>query len=261
MLCMTGDGILQNGAGDESNMALIAESDTRQSGSVPARKLGFGLVGSGKRAAVPSVFHEEEDDDAQKEKKMRPLVPIDYSNEELQAVQHAVSGAQPPNLVAAAEFAKRISNVAPKEEKPDAERGRRSHDRSSQRDRDRNDDGINRSRYDNKEKVLEWDRDRSGEHGLDKVKTPDKRKLLDAKQLIDMIPKTKEELFSYEINWAMYDKVSNSFYSSYCFGINRVKYLLSPCPHIFYYHARSSCSLMFSCCFVLHLHSMSFMRE
>ncbi|KAH8500418.1 hypothetical protein H0E87_015611 [Populus deltoides] len=175
----TGDGILQNGAGDESNMALIAESDTRQSGSVPARKLGFGLVGSGKRAAVPS---------------------------ELQAVQHAVSGAQPPNLVAAAEFAKRISNVAPKEEKPDAERGRRSHDRSSQRDRDRNDDGINRSRYDNKEKVLEWDRDRSGEHGLDKVKTPDKRKLLDAKQLIDMIPKTKEELFSYEINWAMYDK-------------------------------------------------------
>ncbi|XP_052311075.1 RNA-binding motif protein 25 isoform X4 [Populus trichocarpa] len=202
----TGDGILQNGAGDESNMALIAESDTRQSGSVPARKLGFGLVGSGKRAAVPSVFHEEEDGDAQKEKKMRPLVPIDYSNEELQAVQHAVSGAQPPNLVAAAEFAKRISNVAPKEEKPDAERGRRSHDRSSQRDKDRNDDDINRSRYDNKEKVLEWDRDRNREHGLDKVKTPDKRKLLDVKQLIDMIPKTKEELFSYEINWAMYDK-------------------------------------------------------
>ncbi|KAL9401560.1 hypothetical protein Peur_005409 [Populus x canadensis] len=225
----TGDGILQNGAGDESNMALIAESDTRQSGSVPARKLGFGLVGSGKRAAVPSVFHEEEDDDAQKEQKMRPLLPIDYSNEELQAVQHAVSGEQPPNLVAAAEFAKRISNVTPKEEKPGVERSRRSHDRSSQRDRDHNDDDINRSRYDNKEKVPEWDRDhndddinrsrydnkekvpewdrdRNREHGLDKVKTPDKQKLLDAKQLIDMIPKTKEELFSYEINWAMYDK-------------------------------------------------------
>jgi hypothetical protein len=28
-----------------------------------------------------------------------------------------------------------------------------------------------------------------------------------AKQLIDMIPKTKEELFSYEIDWAVYDKV------------------------------------------------------
>nr|XP_034923052.1 RNA-binding protein 25-like isoform X1 [Populus alba] len=202
----TGDGILQNGVSDESNMASTAESDMRQSGSAPARKLGFGLVGSGKRAAVPSVFHEEEDDDAHKEKKMRPLVPIDYSNEELQAVQHAVSGAQPPNLVAAAEFAKRISNDTPKEEKPDVERSRRSHDRSRQRDRDCIYDDINRSRYDNKEKVPEWDRDRNREHGLDKVKTPDKQKLLDAKQLIDMIPKTKEELFSYEINWAMYDK-------------------------------------------------------
>ncbi|KAJ6898898.1 hypothetical protein NC652_025416 [Populus alba x Populus x berolinensis] len=203
-----GDGVLQNGTGDESNMALMAEPDTRHSGSAPARKLGFGLVGSGKRAAVPSVFHEEEDDDARKEKKMRPLVPIDYSTEELEAVQPAVSGAQPPNLVAAAEFAKRISNVAPKEEKPDVERerSRRSHDRSGQRDRDRNEDNINRNRDDNKEKVPERDRDRNRDHGLDKVKTPDKQKLLDAKQLIDMIPKTKEELFLYEINWAVYDK-------------------------------------------------------
>ncbi|KAJ6718975.1 SPLICING FACTOR PWI DOMAIN-CONTAINING PROTEIN / RNA RECOGNITION MOTIF (RRM)-CONTAINING PROTEIN [Salix purpurea] len=205
-----GDEVLQNGTGDESNMTLMAEPDTQHSGSAPARKLGFGLVGSGKRAAVPSVFHEEEDDDARKEKKMRPLVPIDYSTEELQAVQPAVSGAQPPNLVAAAEFAKRISNVAPREEKPDVERerSRRSHDRSSQRDRDRNEDNSNRNRDDNKEKVpdRDRDRDRNRDHGSDKVKTPDKQKLLDAKQLIDMIPKTKEELFLYEINWAVYDK-------------------------------------------------------
>ncbi|KAJ6771720.1 SPLICING FACTOR PWI DOMAIN-CONTAINING PROTEIN / RNA RECOGNITION MOTIF (RRM)-CONTAINING PROTEIN [Salix koriyanagi] len=203
-----GDEVLQNGTGDESNMTLMAEPDTQHSGSAPARKLGFGLVGSGKRAAVPSVFHEEEDDDARKEKKMRPLVPIDYSTEELQAVQPAVSGAQPPNLVAAAEFAKRISNVAPREEKPDVERerSRRSHDRSSQRDRDRNEDNSNRNRDDNKEKVPDRDRDRNRDHGSDKVKTPDKQKLLDAKQLIDMIPKTKEELFLYEINWAVYDK-------------------------------------------------------
>jgi RNA-binding protein 25 len=241
---MAGDEVLQNGNGDESNMALMAEPDTRHNGSAPARKLGFGLVGSGKRAAVPSVFHEEEDDDARKEKKMRPLVPIDYSTEELQAVQPAVSGAQPPNLVAAAEFAKRISNVAPKEEKPDVERerSRRSHDRSSQRDRDRNEDNINRNRDDNKEKVPERDRDRdrNRDHGLDKVKTPDKQKLLDAKQLIDMIPKTKEELFLYEINWAVYDKVSNPVYalllSSYCFGISCVKYFFNY-PFSFYYHA------------------------
>ncbi|KAF2292728.1 hypothetical protein GH714_027664 [Hevea brasiliensis] len=202
---MTDDGVLQNGTIDESTMTSMTESDLRRSGNVPTRKLGFGLVGSGKRATVPSVFHEEDDDDAHKEKKMRPLVPIDYSTEELQAVQPTVTGAQPPNLAAAAEFAKRISNVTSKEEKPDVERerSRRSHDRSSQRERDRNDEDINRMK-DEKDKILEQDRNR--EHGLDKVKTPDKQKLLDAKQLIDMIPKTKDELFSYEINWAVYDK-------------------------------------------------------
>uniref|UniRef100_A0A2P2J7B2 PWI domain-containing protein n=1 Tax=Rhizophora mucronata TaxID=61149 RepID=A0A2P2J7B2_RHIMU len=195
---MTDDVILQNGTSN-----LMAESDAQQSGNAPARKLGFGLVGSGKRAAVPSVFHEEDDDEAHKDKKMRPLVPIDYSTEELHAIQPA-SGAQQPNLVAAAEFAKRLSNVAPKEERSDAEkeRNRRSRDRS--RDRDRNEEETNRTRDENKERILEWDRDRG--HGIDKVKTPDKQKLLDAKQLIDMIPRTKDELFSYEINWAVYDK-------------------------------------------------------
>ncbi|KDO82453.1 hypothetical protein CISIN_1g002335mg [Citrus sinensis] len=196
----------QNGNGDESTNVPIAASDMRQSGNVPARKLGFGLVGSGKRTAVPSVFHVEDDDDADKDKKMRPLVPIDYSTEELQAAQPHVSGANPPNLAAAAEFAKRISNVNSKEEKSDAERerSRRLHDRSSQREKDRSDEDNNRTRDEHKEKILDRDRDR--EHGLDKVKTPDNKKLLDAKQLIDMIPKTKEELFSYEINWAVYDK-------------------------------------------------------
>lgn len=199
---MTGDGILQNGSGDELN---TIPSETRQSGGLPAKRLGFGLVGSGKRTAVPSVFHEEEDDEAQKEKKMRPLVPIDYSAEELQAVQPASTGALPPNLVAAAEFAKRISNVNSKEEKPDSERerGRRSSEKSSQRDRDRNDEDTYRSKDENKT----IDRDRERDHVLDKVKTPDNKKLLDAKQLIDMIPKTKEELFSYDINWAIYEKV------------------------------------------------------
>ncbi|OMO52786.1 hypothetical protein COLO4_36971 [Corchorus olitorius] len=195
-----GDRNIQNGSVDESNMASVAASDTRQSGNAPARKLGFGLVGSGKRTTVPSVFHEEEDDDAQKEKKMRPLVPIDYSTEELQAVQ---PDGPPPNLVAAAEFAKRISNVNSKDEKPDGERERSRH--KSSRDRDRNDDSNNRTRDDSKEKVADH-RDRDREHGPDKVKNTENQKLLDAKQLIDMIPKTKEELFSYEINWDVYDQ-------------------------------------------------------
>ena len=190
-------------------MASIGASDTRHTGNAPAKKLGFGLVGSGRRTAVPSVFHEEEDDDARNDKKMRPLVPLDYSTEELQAVQPTVPGAPPPNLAAAAEFAKRISNVNPKDDKPDADRERsRRSDRSSQRDRDRerSDEDVNRTR-DEKARILDWERDR--EQGLDKLKTPDNKKLFSLKQLIDMIPKTKEELFSYEINWAVYDKVCN----------------------------------------------------
>ncbi|KAF7124443.1 hypothetical protein RHSIM_Rhsim12G0047400 [Rhododendron simsii] len=195
----------ENGNGDESVAGSNAALDTRHDSNSSSKKLGFGLVGSGKRTAVPSVFNEEEDEDARKDKKMRPLVPIDYSTEELQAVQSTISGAPSPNLAAAAEFAKRISSVT-KEEKPDAEkeRSRRSHDRSSLRDRGRNDDETSRGRDEGRKDNYARSRDR--EHGLDKAKTPDNQKLLDAKQLIDLIPKTKDELFSYEINWAIYDK-------------------------------------------------------
>ncbi|PON59329.1 Splicing factor-like protein [Parasponia andersonii] len=192
-----GETILQNGGtSEESAMAPVAAIEMQHNGNVATKKLGFGLVGSGKRATVPSVFNEEDDEDAHKDKKMRPLVPIDYSTEELQAVQPTVSGATQPNLVAAAEFAKRLSNVGPKEEKPDTEKER------SKRSRDRNDEDANRSKNETKEKTHDTDR----EHGLDKVKSTDNKKLLDAKQLIDMIPRTKEELFSYKINWAIYDK-------------------------------------------------------
>ncbi|XP_028786113.1 RNA-binding protein 25 isoform X1 [Neltuma alba] len=197
----------ENGISDESTMASVTVSDTRQSGNAPAKKLGFGLVGSGKRTTVPSVFHEEEDDDAHKDKKMRPLVPIDYSTEELQAVQPTASGVggPPPNLAAAAEFAKRLSNANIKEEKADGEwdRSRRSNEKSNYRDRDRNDD-VSHNKDESREKISDRDRDR--DRGLEKLKTSDNKKLLDAKQLIDMIPKTKDELFSYEINWAVYDK-------------------------------------------------------
>ncbi|MED6143664.1 hypothetical protein PIB30_007964 [Stylosanthes scabra] len=200
-----GDANSLNAMNDESAMASVSENDARSSGNAPAKKLGFGLVGSGKRTTVPSVFHEEEDDDAHKDKKMRPLVPIDYSTEELQAVQPTPSGPTPPNLAAAAEFAKRISNANLKEEKLDGERDRskRSSEKSNHRDRDKSDEDGTHNRDDHKEKT---DRDRDRDHGLEKVKTSDNKRLLDAKQLIDMIPKTKEELFSYEINWAVYDK-------------------------------------------------------
>ncbi|KAL8227502.1 hypothetical protein R6Q57_015086 [Mikania cordata] len=154
-----GNKITQNGTSDDL--------EARQSNTLGPKKLGFGLVGSGKRTTVPSLFHEE-DEDTQKDKKMRPLVPIDYSTEELKAVRETTP-VPPSNLAAAAEFAKRIG------ERPDSDRER-----------------SRRSRDETREK--------------EKVKTPDNKKLLDAKQLIDTIPKTKDELFSYPINWVVYDK-------------------------------------------------------
>jgi RNA-binding protein 25 len=208
MLYVTGDANVLNATNDESTMASVATTDTQSSGNAPLKKLGFGLVGSGKRTAVPSVFHEDEDDDAHKDKKLRPLVPIDYSTEELQAVEPAPSGPTPPNLAAAAEFAKRISSTNFKEERLDGERDRSRHsnEKSNHRDRDRSDEDGTNHRDEHRERKSDRDRDR--DHGLEKNKTYDNsRRLLDAKQLIDMIPKTKEELFSYEIDWAAYDKV------------------------------------------------------
>ncbi|XP_074580324.1 RNA-binding motif protein 25-like isoform X2 [Curcuma longa] len=199
------DGISRNSSGEDLNMmAPIAISDRKQNNNAPARKLGFGLIGSGKRTTVPSVFHEEDDEDVD-DKKMRPLVPIDYSTEELQAVQTNASGAQ-PNLVAAAEFAKRISGVNPKDEKADVdrERCRRSSDKQNLREQGRNDDENSRSKDESKAKMHDRNIDRVKSRG-DKPKAENK-KLLDAKQLIDMIPKTKEDLFVYEINWDVYDK-------------------------------------------------------
>ncbi|KAG1364082.1 RNA-binding protein 25-like [Cocos nucifera] len=184
-----GDGIYRNSSGDELTMGLAAATDMKQTNNAPTRKLGFGLIGSGKRTTVLSVFHEEDDEDVD-EKKMRPLVPLDYSTEELQDVQTNASRV-PANLVASAEL---------KKAEMKKEISRRSNDRFSQRERDRNSDKSTRGKDESKEKMPDWERVRE-----DNLKTENK-KLLDAKQLIDMIPKTKEELFVYEINWDIYDK-------------------------------------------------------
>lgn len=176
--------------------------DIRQNSNAPSKKLGFGLIGSGKRSSVPSVFAEEDDDD-NKDKRIRPLVPIDYSTDELQALE-VDSSAEQPNIIAAAEFAKRILVSNQKEEQPGTEkdRSRRAIDRSTQRDKSRNDEDGVRISDDRREKMHDRDKDRQ-----DKPKSENK-KILDAKQLIDMIPRTKEELFSYDINWVVYEKVN-----------------------------------------------------
>ncbi|TVU06008.1 hypothetical protein EJB05_49195, partial [Eragrostis curvula] len=183
----TGNETHKDSNSDEMSMTPGHLSDTKQNSGAPTKKLGFGLIGSGKRTSVPSVFAVE-DDENNDDKRIRPLVPIDYSTEELQAVQ--ANSASGPNIIAAAEFAKRISVSNPKEERTETEKdkSRRSSDRSSQRD------SVNDER---REKMHDRDKD--------KPKSENK-KILDAKQLIDMIPRTKEELFSYDINWAVYDK-------------------------------------------------------
>ncbi|KAL6598485.1 hypothetical protein ACP70R_046184 [Stipagrostis hirtigluma subsp. patula] len=192
----SGDGTHKDHNGDETRMALDQISDSKQNSNAPTKKLGFGLIGSGKRTSVPSVFAEE-DDENNDDKRIRPLVPIDYSTEELQAVQ--ANSSNGPNIVAAAEFAKRISVSNPKEDKTETEkdRSRRSSDRSNQRDRDRNDEDGSRGNDERREKMHNREKD--------KPKSENK-KILDAKQLIDMIPRTKEELFAYDINWVIYDK-------------------------------------------------------
>lgn len=69
-----------------------------------------------------------------------------------------------------------------------------SHDRSSQRDRDRDGDEVVRTREENRKENL--DQDRVREPGVGKVNPPpDNQKLLDAEQLIDVIPRTKDEFF------------------------------------------------------------------
>ncbi|KAL6547283.1 hypothetical protein OROMI_023004 [Orobanche minor] len=194
-----GEEVLQNGVSNDFVTSSNSTMDAHQNSNLPTRKLGFGLSGSGKRAAVPSVFNEDEDEEARKEKKMRPLVPIDYSTEEHQIP--SVSESPSANMVAAAEFVKRISMVNTKEEKPGVEkdRSRRSHEKSSHRDRDRHEVEHNSTREERRKDNL--DRERSN-----KMKTPENQKLLDAKHLIDTIPKTKDELFSYEINWGIFDQ-------------------------------------------------------
>ncbi|KAL6900844.1 hypothetical protein ACP4OV_005520 [Aristida adscensionis] len=191
-----GDGIHKDHSGDEKSMVPDQIADPKQNINAPAKKLGFGLIGSGKRTSVPSVFAEV-DDENNDDKRTRPLVPIDYSTEELQAVQANSSAG--PNIVAAAEFAKRISVSNPKEDKTETEkdRSRRSSDRSNQKDRDRNDVDGTRGNDERREKMHDREKDKS---------KSENKKILDAKQLIDMIPRTKEELFAYDINWAIYDK-------------------------------------------------------
>lgn len=182
------------------------EVDEKRTSSPPLKKLGFGLIGSGKRAVVPSLFHQEDEEEEPKERGVRELVPIDYTAEEMQAVSslkmNTSVGNAAPNLAAAAEFAKSLSNlghIATKEElDTDHGKGRRQSEKTKSKDRERvSRDETDRSRDRDKDKHRQVDGGREKDHSVAK---------LDTKQLIDTIPKTKEDLFAYRIDWKIYDQ-------------------------------------------------------
>ena len=177
-------------------------------------------MGSGRRAAVPSVFTQEDEETAPDANKLRKLVPIDYSAEEMQVVATVPSVPVPPpagvglahNLAAAAEFAKSLTSLSSGKDENDKDRSRRSRDKTNDRDRSRKEKERDREREKEKEKDRDRDRERDRERSRDQPsktesKVPETKKIVDAKQLIDTIPKTKEELFNYPVNWIIYDTV------------------------------------------------------
>jgi RNA-binding protein 25 len=170
------------------------------------KKLGFGLMGAGKRAVVPSVFTKEDEEDIPKDRGLRQLVPIEYTAEEMEAVtKSSTTVGLPPNLAAAAEFAKSLSKLATKEEPESDKRGRqgeKSKERS-QREEDRSKDERSKDR--GRDEDREKGKHRHSDGGREKEQSGPAK--LDAKQLIDTIPKTKEELFGYKIDWKIYDQV------------------------------------------------------
>ncbi|XP_024365355.1 RNA-binding motif protein 25 isoform X3 [Physcomitrium patens] len=219
-----GNGVYSVGREDSSAAAV---TDVKPSSSPAPRKLGFGLMGSGRRTAVPSVFTEEDEDATADASKLRTLVPIDYSAEEMQVVATVPSAPAPPpasgglahNLAAAAEFAKSLSLSSGKDEN-DKDGSRRSRDRTSDRDRSRKEKERDRDRDRDRERDREKEKDRDRDREKDKererererersskaeTKAPESKKILDAKQLIDTIPKTKEELFNFPVDWNIYD--------------------------------------------------------
>ena len=211
---ITGNGVLSVGREDSSAATV---NDVKPSSSPAPRKLGFGLLGSGRRTAVPSVFTQDDEEATPDANKLRTLVPIDYSAEEMQVVAAVPSAPAPPpsggglahNLAAAAEFAKSLSLSSGKDDN-DKDRSRRSRDRTNDRDRSRKEKERDRDRDREKEKDRDRERERDRERDRSskpEAKVPETKKIVDAKQLIDTIPKTKEELFNFPVDWNTYDMV------------------------------------------------------
>ncbi|KAG6556371.1 hypothetical protein Mapa_002314 [Marchantia paleacea] len=229
---LNSNGIHELAQNFEGSSAAVTNTEADLKASPAPRKLGFGIMGSGKRTTVTSVFHQEDEEEKTEDRRLRPLVPIDYSAEEMEAVALSTpaavsSPAVASNLAAAAEFAKSLSNlssinISSKEEKKedgDRDRSRRKRDRPAEREtprkeknRDRDRDRERDREREDRERDRDWDREKKDldkereKERVEKTKVPEVKKILNAKQLIDTIPKTKEELFAYPVDWLIYDR-------------------------------------------------------
>lgn len=239
---LNSNGIHELAQNAEGSSAAVTSTEADLKASPAPRKLGFGIMGSGKRTTVTSVFHQEDEEEKTEDRRLRPLVPIDYSAEEMEAVAVSTpatvsSPAVASNLAAAAEFAKSLSNLSSintstkenKKEDGDRDRSRRKRDRPAEREtprkeknRDRDRDRERDREREDRERDRDWEREKKDldkereKERVEKTKVPEVKKILNAKQLIDTIPKTKEELFAYPVDWLIYDRVS-CIDSAYCF--------------------------------------------
>jgi RNA-binding protein 25 len=256
----------------DEKLTTVASSEDLKASPAP-KKLGFGIMGSGRRATGLSVFHQEEEEEKTEDRKLRPLVPIDYSAEEMEAVAtpnppRASSPQAASNLAAAAEFARSLSGFggsnAPKDDRKedgDRDRSRRKRDRHEERDHSRKEKNRDRDRErgreerhrsrdreeDRERKDLDKEREKE-QAAAEKIKALEPKKILNAKQLIDTIPKTKEELFAYPVDWDIYDKV-RLFVEIY--GLVQILYMLHDTP---YQYDRSYVLLLASCILQHELH-------
>ncbi|BBN09068.1 RNA-binding protein 25 [Marchantia polymorpha subsp. ruderalis] len=229
---LNSNGIHELAQNAEGSSAAVTSTEADLKASPAPRKLGFGIMGSGKRTTVTSVFHQEDEEEKTEDRRLRPLVPIDYSAEEMEAVAVSTpatvsSPAVASNLAAAAEFAKSLSNLSSintstkenKKEDGDRDRSRRKRDRPAEREtprkeknRDRDRDRERDREREDRERDRDWEREKKDldkereKERVEKTKVPEVKKILNAKQLIDTIPKTKEELFAYPVDWLIYDR-------------------------------------------------------
>jgi hypothetical protein len=141
-----GEVIASNGVHDirrNEEVVTAKDIDLKPSNISAPQKLGFGFMGIGQWAIVPSLFNHEDQEEAPDSNKIGPLVAIDYAAGEMQVV--AIPTSSVPvvpsskgivsNLAADAEFIKSLALLP--SAKVDGDRGRSRILREKSREKDK----------------------------------------------------------------------------------------------------------------------------